>query len=160
MCNSREEAEDLVQDTFARVLQRPRFLHSDDDIGYLLRVLRNTFVSSRRRADRRPQESDTPDELMWMEDPSAAQPEARLEWTALYQAIEALPTLFRDALVAVDLLGLSYGEASRALRVREATLTTRLHRARQRVATMLAQESGITPAVRQAPLEAPVGMTA
>jgi RNA polymerase sigma-70 factor (ECF subfamily) len=160
MCRSREEAEDLVQDTFARVLQRPRFLHSDDDIGYLLRVLRNTFVSGCRRADRRPQESDTPDELMWIEDPSAAQPEARLEWSALYQAIEALPLSFRDAVVAVDLLGLSYGEASRALRVREATLTTRLHRARQRVAAALAEESDIAPAVRPARLEAPAGSMA
>ena len=37
-------------------------------------------------------------------------------------------------LLAIDVLGLSYREAARALRVREATITTRLHRARQRVA--------------------------
>ncbi|MDE3132176.1 MAG: hypothetical protein KGL16_13585, partial [Acidobacteriota bacterium] len=43
LCGSREEAEDLVQETFARVLLKPRFLRSEDDIGYLLRVLRNTF---------------------------------------------------------------------------------------------------------------------
>ena len=54
LCGSREEAEDLVQETFARVLLKPRFLRNDDDIGYLLRVLRNTFVSSRRAASRRP----------------------------------------------------------------------------------------------------------
>src|SRR5262249_3865227 len=68
MSGSREEAEDLVQETFARVLQKPRFLHREDDIGYLLRVLRNTFVSGRRRAARRPQFSDTPDELLRIED--------------------------------------------------------------------------------------------
>lgn len=51
-------------------------------------------------------------------------------------------------------MGLSYEEASRALRVREATITSRLHRARQRVAATLAQESGISPAVQQAPIEA------
>src|SRR5579863_2800687 len=39
LCGSREDAEDLVQETFARVLLKPRFLHSEDDIGYLLRVL-------------------------------------------------------------------------------------------------------------------------
>jgi RNA polymerase sigma-70 factor (ECF subfamily) len=148
MCSTREEAEDLVQETFARVLQRPRFLHSEDDIGYLLRVLRNTFVSGRRSADRRPQSSDTPDELMWIEDLSAPQPEAKLECTALYEAIAELPDAFRDALVAIDVVGLSYREASRALRVREATITTRLHRARQRVAATLAEDSGIAPAVR------------
>ena len=150
MCRSREEAEDLVQETFALVLQRPRFLHSEDDIGYLLRVLKNTYVSSRRTAARRPQPSEAPDDLAWIEDLSAAQPEARLECSALYEAIAALPVPFRDALVAVDVVGLSYEEASRALRVREATITTRLHRARQRVATMLAEESGIAPAVRPA----------
>ena len=48
LCGSREDAEDLVQDTFARVLARPRVVRHDDDLGYLLRVLRNTFISSRR----------------------------------------------------------------------------------------------------------------
>ena len=42
------------------------------------------------------------------------------------------------ALVAVDVLGLSYREAARALRVREATITTRLFRARKQVAAKLA----------------------
>ena len=43
----------------------------------------------------------------------------------------------RDALIAVDLVGLSYGEAGRLLGVREATITTRLYRARRRVAHTL-----------------------
>src|SRR3954463_14263245 len=54
LCGSREEAEDLVQDTFARVLARPRIVRGDDDLGYLLRVLRNTFIPKRRTASRRP----------------------------------------------------------------------------------------------------------
>ena len=54
LCGSREEAEDLVQETFERILRRPRFLRSEDDLGYLLRVLRNTFFSQRRTAGRRP----------------------------------------------------------------------------------------------------------
>lgn len=160
MCSSREEAEDLVQETFARVLQRPRFLHSEDDVGYLLRVLRNTFVSGCRKAHRRPQASDLAEELTSMEDVFAPQPEARLEWAALYQAIGALPDSFRDALVAIDVLGLSYHEASRALRVREATITSRLHRARQRVAAKIAQESDISPAVRQTRLQVGTGTAA
>ncbi|MBV9471909.1 MAG: hypothetical protein JO206_02995, partial [Solirubrobacterales bacterium] len=55
----------------------------------------------------------------------------------LYAVIAGLPEKFRDALVAVDLLGLSYREAGRALRVREATITTRLHRARLKLAQAL-----------------------
>jgi RNA polymerase sigma-70 factor (ECF subfamily) len=50
LCGSREAAEDLVQDTYARVLARPRFLRHENDLRYLLRVLRNTFLSSRRTA--------------------------------------------------------------------------------------------------------------
>jgi RNA polymerase sigma-70 factor (ECF subfamily) len=143
MCRSREEAEDLVQETFARVLQKPRFLRSDDDLGYLLRVLRNTFVSTRRSAARRPEIPVQPEDLAWVEDRSSAQPEAGLEHAELYKAIAALPDPFRDALIAVDVMGLSYREAGWALRVREATITTRLHRARQRVADMLTSASAV-----------------
>jgi RNA polymerase sigma-70 factor (ECF subfamily) len=64
-------------------------------------------------------------------------PEEALEAREVYAAIAALPEDFREALVAVDVTGLSYGEAARALRVREATITTRLYRARQRVAQTL-----------------------
>ncbi|HWF53567.1 MAG TPA: RNA polymerase sigma factor [Solirubrobacteraceae bacterium] len=140
LCGSREEAEDLVQETYARVLRKPRFLQSEDDIGYLLRVLRNTFISTRRTAARRPQTAALPDELDVLEDPRAVRAESRLESAELYAAISALPDDFRDALVAVDLVGLSYREAARALKVREATVTTRLHRARQRVARQLTAE--------------------
>jgi RNA polymerase sigma-70 factor (ECF subfamily) len=137
LCGSRQEAEDLVQETFAQVLRKPRLVRSEDDLGYLLRVLRNTFISSRRTAARRPRETALPDELGLIEDPSAVRAESRVESAELYAAIAALPDDFREALVAIDLVGLSYREAARALRVREATITTRLHRARQRVADAL-----------------------
>jgi RNA polymerase sigma-70 factor (ECF subfamily) len=155
LCGSREEAEDLVQETFARVLRKPRLLRSEDDLGYLLRVLRNTFFSSRRTAARRPQTAPLPDDLDLIADPSALRPEARLEAAELYEAIAALPDDFRDALVAIDVVGLSYREASRALRVREATITTRLHRARQRVARALESDAagGSNPAERSPQLE-------
>jgi RNA polymerase sigma-70 factor, ECF subfamily len=137
LCGSRDEAEDLVQETFARVLQKPRFLRNDDDIGYLLSVLRNTFLSGRRAAARRPIAAPLPDDMSTFEDPSASTPEAHLEATELYAAISALPEQFRDALIAVDVVGLSYREAAGALHVREATLTTRVYRARQRLADEL-----------------------
>ena len=44
LCGSREDAEDLVQETYARLLARPRLLRNEDDLGYLLRALRNTFL--------------------------------------------------------------------------------------------------------------------
>ena len=138
LCGSREDAEDLVQETFAKVLRKPRFLRSEDDIGYLLRVLRNTFFSQRRTAARRPQTAPLPDESDVLEDPRAVRAESRLESSELFALVSTLPADFRDALIAVDLVGLSYRQAARSLRVREATITTRLHRARQRVAKALA----------------------
>lgn len=134
LCGSREDAEDLVQDTYARVLKRPRMLHSADDLGYLLRVLRNTYFSSHRAAKRRLSADPLPDELDRFEDPRAIHPQQELDARELYAQIAELPRDFRDALVAIDLLGLSYREAARALRVREGTITTRLYRARVRLA--------------------------
>ena len=134
LCGSREDAEDLVQETYARVLQKPRLLRSDDDLGYLLRVLRNTHFSRLRSAARRPRTDPLPDELDRVVDPSASAPEAALDASELYRMIAELPDPFREALVAIDVVGLSYREAARVLRVREATITTRLYRARQRLA--------------------------
>ena len=53
LSGSREDAEDLVQETYARVLARPRFLRNEDDLGYLLRALRNTFLNQKRTESRR-----------------------------------------------------------------------------------------------------------
>ena len=57
------------------------------------------------------------------------------------EAIASVPAAFRDAVIAVDLLGLSYREAARSLRIPEATITTRLHRGRQHVARTLIDET-------------------
>jgi RNA polymerase sigma-70 factor (ECF subfamily) len=122
------------------VLRKPRLLRSDDDIGYLLRVLRNTHFSQQRSEQRRPQLAPLPDQLDNIEDSAAAAPHEHLEAAELYAAISQLPEGFRDALVAIDLVGLSYREAARALKVREATIATRLHRARQRVARTLVSD--------------------
>jgi len=140
LCGSREEAEDLVQETFLRVLKKPRILRSEDDLGYLLRVLRNTFISTRRTAARRPQATAPPETLDLIEDQRSVQPQAVMEAAEVYAAVSELPADFRDAVVAIDIMGLSYREAAQALRVREATITTRLHRGRQRVARALRED--------------------
>jgi RNA polymerase sigma-70 factor (ECF subfamily) len=138
LCGSREDAEDLVQDTYARVLARPRVVRGDDDIGYLLRVLRNTFISKRRTASRRPMPAGVTPEEIDVTDPSAAtRPEEAIATGEVFSAISALPEDFRDAILAIDVVGLSYSEAARALRVREGTVTSRLYRARAQVARVL-----------------------
>lgn len=61
-------------------------------------------------------------------------PEAAMSAREVYAAVAGLPDEFRDVLVAVDVAGLSYAEAARALRIRQGTVMSRLHRARARVA--------------------------
>jgi RNA polymerase sigma-70 factor (ECF subfamily) len=136
---SREEAEDLVQETYARVLARPRLIRGEDEVGYLFRALRNTLISQRRTEGRRPVTTELLDESPLgrraSDDPAEA-----TETRQVYAAIAELPQEFRDALVAVDVTGLSYPEAARALGVPEGTLTSRLFRARDRVARKLSGE--------------------
>jgi RNA polymerase sigma-70 factor, ECF subfamily len=138
LCGSREDAEDLVQETFARVLSRPRVLRGDDELYYLMRVLRNTFLTSLRTASRRPVTAATLEDVVAADPKPTNRPEQAFEVKEVYATIAELPDSFRLALVAVDVLGLSYREAARALQVREATLTTRLFRARKQVAERLA----------------------
>ncbi len=140
LCGSREDAEDLVQETFARVLSRPRVLQGDEELYYLMRVLRNTFLTSRRTASRRPVTVATLDDVVAADPKPIGRPEQAIEIQEVYATIAELPEDFRMAIVAVDVLGLSYREAARALRVREATITTRLFRARRQVARQLTDE--------------------
>jgi RNA polymerase sigma-70 factor, ECF subfamily len=137
LCGSREDAEDLVQETYARVLARPRFLRNDDDLGYLLRALRNTFFNRRRAERARVRAAPLPDDLDLVADPHAREPQAAVEAGELYAAIALLPDDFRDVLVAVDVAGLSYKETARALRIREGTVMSRLYRARRQVVRAL-----------------------
>jgi RNA polymerase sigma-70 factor, ECF subfamily len=140
LCGSREDAEDLVQDTFSRVLAKPRVLRGDDEIAYLLRVLRNTFFSARRTASRRPATVASLEDVVAADPTTMGQPEQALDVQELYAAIAQLPEDFRLALVAVDILGLSYREAAKALKAREATITTRLYRARKQVVRLLDED--------------------
>jgi RNA polymerase sigma-70 factor (ECF subfamily) len=138
--DSREEAEDLVQETTARVLSRPRYLRGQSELGYLLRALRNTLISQRRAAGRRPATTPLVDEIAGGAR-SADDPAQAAEIREVHAAIAELPEEFRDALVAVDVAGLSYREAARSLRIPEGTLTSRLFRARDRVTRRLGGET-------------------
>jgi RNA polymerase sigma-70 factor, ECF subfamily len=133
---SREEAEDLVQEMYARVLARPRLLRGEDDLGYLLRALRNTLISQIRTQQRRPATTEL-DEDVAPATRASDDPAEAVEHRQVYAAIAELPSEFADALVAVDVAGLSYPEAARALGIPEGTLTSRLFRARDRVARRL-----------------------
>jgi RNA polymerase sigma-70 factor (ECF subfamily) len=159
LCGSREDAEDLVQETFARVLSRPRVLHGDDELYYLMRVLRNTFLTSLRTASRRPVTAATLEDVVAADPKPTNRPEQAFEVQEIYATIAKLPDSFRLALVAVDVLGLSYREAARALQVREATLTTRLFRARKQVAERLTPPAGGDAGSAREGTRAPAALT-
>jgi RNA polymerase sigma-70 factor (ECF subfamily) len=136
MSGSRQIAEDLVQETYVKVLSRPRILRRDDDLGYLVKALRNTWYSHLRqeRVRREVTEpgSQTPEELPARG--SRDDPQAALEATEVLEALANLPEPYRETLAAVDLAGLSYAEAARALGVRRGTVMSRLHRGRDQLA--------------------------
>ncbi len=155
LCGSREDAEDLVQDTVARVLARPRIIRGDER-GYLLTALRNTFNSRLRTQSRRPRTVTIADDDDAV-DRRALEPERHAETAEVLQAISELPEDFRLAIVAVDIVGLSYGEAARALGTREATITTRLYRARRRIAERFADTPSPAPTTAPSPPAPPPG---
>jgi RNA polymerase sigma-70 factor (ECF subfamily) len=135
LCGSRQDAEDLVQDTFERVLRRPRFVRRDQDVVYLLRVLRNTWISS-GRAKRQVATTPAGEEIEAVEAP--IDPIAQsIESAAVYEALQQLTQPLREALVAVDIVGLSYREAASALGTKEGTIMSRLNRGRGQIAARL-----------------------
>ena len=135
LCGSRPDAEDLVQETLVNVLKRPRLLRDGNEVGYLMRALRNTWASRYRTLAHRPTEQTL------LEDDALAHEPSDISAREIMEAIASAPDQYRDAVIAVDVLGLSYREAARSLRVREATITSRLHRGRQHVASRLSGES-------------------
>ncbi len=136
LCGSRHDAEDLVQETFERVLRRPRFVKADHDRAYLLRVLRHVWVAHTKAAAHRTTTPMAPEDLDWLPDRRAS-PELALEVQLAYQAMSELSEPLRLTVVAVDVVGLSYAEAARSLHTRKGTIMSRLFRAREQLADAL-----------------------
>ena len=137
LCGNRHDAEDLVQETYARVLRKPRFIRREEDGAYLMRALRNTWSSSMTSAHARQSVTVDPG-LIELHDQNTSDPQGlALDVRTAFTAVAALSPPLRETIVAVDVMGLSYKEAARALRVRQGTIMSRLHRARDSVADAL-----------------------
>ena len=133
------EAQDLVQDVFESLARRPRGLHNDQrERAYLLSMLRHRYYDAFRARRRRPQlvELDRPGEEQ--EAQTGTGPEARAEQGDVLRAVADLKAHHREALIAVDLAGLSYAEAAEFLGVPLGTVMSRLHRARASVVNSVA----------------------
>ncbi len=143
LASSREEAEDLVQDTFARAFRSWRQYQSGTNLrAWLLRILTNLNIDRGRRQQRTPQsvsmdeqpdyylynklESATPDE-----NPDEERVLDRLSQDSIVDALAEVPHDFRDAVVLVDIGEFSYADAAQILDIPIGTVMSRLHRGRR-----------------------------
>jgi len=140
MSGSRQIAEDLVQETYVKVLSRPRLLRRDDDLGYLIKAMRNTWYGHLRDERKRRGTTASLDADELGARTAHGDPQASLEASVVLDAVAELPVHYREAVAAVDVAGLSYAEAARALGVRKGTVMSRLYRGREQVAVALSAD--------------------
>lgn len=141
LSQSRADAEDIVQDTMVRAFRSfHRFNPGTNCRAWLFTILRNVFLSRLRRSGREIVEADpTALEPLPNTDglPAAAptSPEDALFQAVLHgdveRALRTLPLWFREAVVLVDLEGLSYREAAEVMGCPVGTVMSRLSRGRQ-----------------------------
>ena len=140
LTRSAADADDLVQETYARLLARPRRIRGDDAGGYLVAALHNTFVSGHRR-DRRAPALVGADAAERLPDADADRsPDAVVRTREVLEAVRELPPALRAAITAVDLVGLAPEEAAHGLGVPAGTVRRDLVRGRIAVARRLGLE--------------------
>jgi RNA polymerase sigma-70 factor (ECF subfamily) len=137
LCGSRADAEELVQETCARALKRRRLVRAGGDAARLMRILRRSWIDHQRAGSARPAATGPADAIDWVVDRDAHADLPALDVQHAYEAVAKLPPPQREAIAAVDVLGLSHRDAARALRIRGGTLTSRLYHARERIAAAL-----------------------
>ena len=144
---SREEAEDLVQDTYARAFRSWRSYSPGTNLrAWLMRILTNLNIDRGRREQRTPdmRPMEEGDYFLYnrLEEASGDGEERiveRLSQDGVVQALSAVPHDFRDVIVLVDIGDFSYGEAAQILDVPIGTVMSRLHRGRRILKSELAQ---------------------
>src|SRR3954462_13641721 len=137
ICGSRTLAHDLVQETYARVLAKPRPLREGAVFPYLVRALRNVAKDHWRTEQRRPQvigDLDPEDSTLRHD----RDPQHDVIAAEVYTAVDRLPLEFRRVVAAVDMLGLSYSQAAHTLKIPTGTVMSRLSRGRGQLAFALA----------------------
>lgn len=140
MAGDSASAADATQEAFLALARRPQDYDAErGSLGaYLAGIGRHALLALWRAQQRH----EPLDEAALMDLPETApSPDAllvrRQDEAALLRAVAALPPLFREALVLVDLQERPYTEAARIAGCELNTLRTRLHRARQKLAALL-----------------------
>ena len=140
LCRSSNEAEDLVAETVVRACQSYATLRDTTKAKqWLLRILTNTFVSTRRSKKIRKEvpydEEEGPFSLFEeLESSQWGNPEREVVNKFLNedidQALQALPEEFRVAVVLCDVEGYAYDEIAQTLDIPVGTVRSRLSRGR------------------------------
>jgi RNA polymerase sigma-70 factor, ECF subfamily len=150
LVSTREEAEDLVQETYARAFRSWRSYTPGTNLrAWLFRILTNLNIDRGRRAQRAPdtQPMEEGDYYLYnrLEESGAADDEERvverLSQDTIVEALAAVPHGFRDVVVLVDIGDFSYQDAAQILDIPVGTVMSRLHRGRRILKQALAEEA-------------------
>jgi RNA polymerase sigma-70 factor (ECF subfamily) len=150
--SSREEAEDLVQDTYARAFRSWQSYTPGTNLrAWLLRILTNLNTDRGRRLQRRPDETPLEETDYFLANRMAESAGEqvldqdrlveRLSQDSIVTALSSLPDDFRDVVVLVDIGDFSYADAAQILDIPLGTVMSRLHRGRRLLKAKLAEEA-------------------
>jgi RNA polymerase sigma-70 factor (ECF subfamily) len=141
LAGSKEEAEDLVQETYARAFRSWRSFQPGTNLrAWLLRILTNLNIDRGRRSQRAPQMQALEANDYYLYDKLAESDGnpveeervvERLSQDDIVAALSAVPHDFRDAIVLVDIGDFSYQDAAQILDIPIGTVMSRLHRGRR-----------------------------
>jgi RNA polymerase sigma-70 factor (ECF subfamily) len=148
LVHSKEEAEDLMQETYARAFRSWRSYTPGTNLrAWLLRILTNLNIDRGRRQQRAPDTThlEESDYFLYnrLQDDSSDTDEERvlerLSQDDIVDALAAVPHDFRDVIVLVDIGDFSYQEAAQILDIPVGTVMSRLHRGRRILKSHLAE---------------------
>lgn len=136
LSKSRQQAEDLTQETFMRAWRAFDSLQSPDAAkAWLFTILRRE--NARRFEKFQPELDDIEDHVSALPDTHHLEPDQQMEMGLLHKAIAALEPEYREPLVLQVIGGFSGEEIARMLNLNNNTVMTRLFRARNKLRAVL-----------------------
>ena len=142
LSRDRAEAEDLVQETYAKALRGfSSFAPGTNFRAWIFRIMRNAFLNSRTGLASRTVNLDDEQAEVELAQATDETPESiyfeQSNQEAIREAIENLPVAFRETLLLADVEEMSYREIAETLGIPEGTVMSRLARARKLLRTAL-----------------------